>query len=356
MRPTIVIERLFRPLLQVALVAVAGLLSAGPEWLAGAWVAPYVIGLAAALLCLPNGHGGGSPDLSPSNAPSAQTSDIRAFWKFTIPRGFTRIAQVGLQRADVAVVTALAGPGAGAIYTAATRFLVIGQLASTAMNQVSVPQLARLLAQGKTHAVNVVGRQLTLWIVTLVWPVYLMIAAHAEFLLGAIFGSEYASGALVLQILATAMLFATAIGPVDVILITAGRSGLSLLNMTIALAADLVLCLILVPRIGITGAAISWAVAIVLRNLLCFLQVRRLLHFTLIARHVLIIGASLLLIGLINFATTTWFDLNLEAVIIVFGASCIALMAMVWKARGPLALSTLRRQRTISSVRGDQEE
>lgn len=356
MRPTILIERLSRPLMQVVLVVVAGLSSAGPGWLAGAWVAPYAIGLVAALLCLPNGDDGTSAHALSSEGPAAQTSDLRDFWKFTIPRGLTRIAQVGLQRADVAIVTALAGPGAGATYTAATRFLVLGQLASTAMYQVSEPQLARLLAKGRTHSVNVVGRQLTLWIVTLVWPIYLLIAAYAEFLLGTIFGSQYESGALVLQILAAAMLVATAIGPVDVILITSGRSGLSLLNMLAALATDIVLCLLLVPHLGITGAAISWAAAIILRNLLCLLQVRRILHFSLISSHVLFIGASLLLLGLVNFAATTWFSLNLEAIIFIFVASCVTIIAIVWAARQPLALSALRHPRSVPAAGGGQEK
>lgn len=355
MRPTILIERLIRPVLQVVLVALAGMLSASAGWLAGVWVAPYAVGLGVALFCLPKRHGASAPDPALESGTTGRTSDIREFWKFTIPRGLARLAQVGLQRADVAIVTILAGPGAGAIYTAATRFLVIGQLAVTAIDQVSEPQLARLLAKRDIAAVKVVARQLTLWIVTLVWPVYFMIIAYAEYLLVSIFGPEYASGALVLQILAVAMLLATAMGPGDVILIMAGHSSLSLLNMVGALVIDVVLCVLLIPRLGILGAAISWAVAIILRNLLCYAQVQKLLQIVPISRPILAIGAPLFLIGLINLAATTWFGLKAPAVLIIIAASGIGYLAVVWAAREPLALSSLHRRRTATpSARAKQ--
>jgi O-antigen/teichoic acid export membrane protein len=60
----------------------------------------------------------------------------------------------------------------------------------------------------------------------------------------------------------------------------AGRSGLSLANGALALAADIGIDLALIPRLGIIGAAVGWAVAIVLRNALPLVQVRRLLRIS----------------------------------------------------------------------------
>lgn len=274
MRPTIVIERICRPVAQVAFLVLALLAgSSDPKILAGAWVAPYLGGFVLAGLAVRR-----LPQPPAAGLQEGGTAVIADFWSFTAPRGVARFFQAGLQRADIALVSALAGPAASAVYTAATRFLVVGQVATQALQQVSEPHLARLIALEENRAVKEVFRQLTLWSVTMTWPIYLLVAIFAEPLLTLVFGEEYAVGGLALTILALTMLFATAMGPLDVLLLMAGRSGLSLMNTGAALVIDLAGCLLLVPSFGIEGASLAWAAAIVGRNLLGIIQVARHLH------------------------------------------------------------------------------
>lgn len=289
MKPTIVIERVVRPLLQVVLVLGAALLGSGAAGsgalaLAIAWVAPYTLALLCALVMLWRTMRK-NPDTFGTGRPEAPREVATEFWRFTIPRGVARLAQVGLQRADIAVVTIVAGPAAAAMYTAVTRFLVLGQLATTALQQVSEPHLAKLLAKDNHKGAKLVTQQLTLWTVSLAWPIYLVFVILAERLLSAVFGTDFAVGADSLRILCVAMLFATSIGPLDMLLLMAGRSSLSLINTVTALAVDVVGCLLLVPVLGIVGAAIAWAAAIVVRNVMCFVQVRRTLGISPVSRH-----------------------------------------------------------------------
>ena len=81
------------------------------------------------------------------------------------------------------------------------------------------------------------------------------------------FGHSYRAGTPVMIILAASMLVATASGQVDMVLTTTGRSSWSLANGATALAVNVSLDLILIPRYGITGAAIGWAAAIGVTNL-----------------------------------------------------------------------------------------
>lgn len=273
MRPTIVVERALRPALQVILILAVGLGHGGIVLLAVAWAGPYLLCLVMAGFALRRVLRENPVDTV--DGLEDQSDISREFWKFTAPRGLARLAQVMIQRADVIVVTVLLGPAPAAIYTAATRFLVLGQVATSALQQVSEPQLAKLLAGKKLPAVAVVTRQMTLWSVVFVWPIYLLFAVHAPTLLKLVFGDEYQQGAAVLVVLSIAMLVATAIGPMDVLLLMAGRSSLSLLNVTVALALDLVLCFALVPSLGILGAGIAWAIAIIAKNAMCTWQVRK---------------------------------------------------------------------------------
>jgi len=63
------------------------------------------------------------------------------------------------------------------------------------------------------------------------------------------------------------MLVATACGAVDVVLVMAGRSSWTMANAIVALGVNLALNLLLIPPFGIMGAAVAWAVAILINNL-----------------------------------------------------------------------------------------
>ena len=106
------------------------------------------------------------------------------------------------------------------------------------------------------------------------WPLYLVTGGVRAALDGRLRrGYDVASDVVV--ILSLTMLLATACGPVDSVLLMAGRSWLSLRNSIVALAVNVGLNVVLIPLYGIRGAAIAWAVAIVVRNLLPLVQVRR---------------------------------------------------------------------------------
>ena len=63
------------------------------------------------------------------------------------PAAVNSLAALGLQRLDILLVTALAGPAAAAVYTAATRFLVVGQLGQRRRSRSAAqPRLAEVLA------------------------------------------------------------------------------------------------------------------------------------------------------------------------------------------------------------------
>ena len=89
----------------------------------------------------------------------------------------------------------------------------------------------------------------------------------------AIFGHAYTAGSTVMVILGLAMLVATACGQVDMVLITTGRSSWSLYNGLLAMGINVGVDLALIPRLGITGAAIGWAAAIGITNLVPLVQV-----------------------------------------------------------------------------------
>jgi O-antigen/teichoic acid export membrane protein len=269
MRPTVVVDNVAKPLFQLGLTAGVIALSA-PRLLAVAWALPFAAAAVVAALWL--------ADLlrrHPDHDTDPGAGQLRAaeFWRYTAPRSVSTLVQLALQRMDIVLVAALRGPADAAIYTAATRLLVVGQLGSQAVATAAQPRLAALLAVDDRPAAGRLYQIATGWLVLATWPFYLLcVAFPAE--LTALFGEGYDEGAPVVAVLGIAMLVATGCGMVDVMLNMAGRTMWTLANSIAALATMVVLDLALIPRLGILGAGLGWAAAIVVNNIVPLIQLR----------------------------------------------------------------------------------
>ena len=183
----------------------------------------------------------------------------------------TRV-QIVIQRLDIVLVGIIRGPAVAAVYAAATRFLVVGQLGNSAISMASQPQLSCLFALRDRLGARAVYQTTTAWLVLLTWPLYLLAISYGPAILS-IFGHGYRAGSGVMVVLGAAMLLASGCGQVDVVLTSTGRSVLSLANGLTALTVNVAVDLALIPHYGITGAAIGWAAAIAGSNLIPLAQV-----------------------------------------------------------------------------------
>lgn len=345
MRPTVLVDNLGRLGLQALAVLVVHLAGGGPLELALAWSLPYVLGLVVAgwwLRILVHDA------TKVPGQPTAWWTLAGEFWAYTAPRAIARITQTALKRSDVVLVAALASPAQAALYTAATRFIVLGQLFVQSVQQALAPHLSSLFARGETRTANEVFQTATLWSVIASWPFYLVMTGFSPVLMG-VFGDGYGVASDVVLILSLTMLLATACGPVDSVLLMAGRSWLSLRNSTVALAVNVAMNVVLIPRAGIRGAAISWSVAIVVRNLLPLVQVRRYLGMWPVTRPA--VQVALLALGCFGavdvVALASDLPVTAETAWLILGA--LAYLYGVWSWRAALGLdafrSALRRRR-----------
>ena len=151
---------------------------------------------------------------------------------------------------DTLLIGALRSPAEAAAYAAATRFLVLGQFIGVAITQVVGPKLSELLAGSDRVRARAVYSTATWWLMGLAWPIYVSMIVLAPSLLS-VFGAGYQQSRTALMILGAAMLVATAVGPVDVVLLMAGRSSWNLINTLVTVVANVGLNLWWIPRYGI---------------------------------------------------------------------------------------------------------
>ena len=201
----------------------------------------------------------------------------RPFWAFTGPRALASVTQLAMQRLDIILVGALSGLKDAAIYAAVTRFLVLGGMVSGAVSTAVQPRLGEALGRSDHESARDLYATSTAWLLMLSWPIYLMLIVFAPVVVR-VFGEEYTSGAGALVIICASMLVATACGTVDMVLNMAGKTTWNLYNVILAFAVNLSLDILLIPHLGLVGAAIGWAAAIVTANLVPLSQIHFVLH------------------------------------------------------------------------------
>ncbi|HEY2792314.1 MAG TPA: polysaccharide biosynthesis C-terminal domain-containing protein [Micromonosporaceae bacterium] len=341
--PYVAMERVVRPGLQLAGAAVVVVTLGAASWtgLAGSFSLPYILTGVISVPWLIALRKRAERRAGQAPLPTSR-DDWTGFWKFSGPRAGTGLLTLGLQRLDVVIIGILRGTKDAAYYTAATRFLVVGQTISNALSVAVQHRFSALMARGERGDANKLYQMTTTWLILLTWPFYLSWAVLAHRLM-ALFGHAYQATFNVGIILALAMLVGTACGMVSMVLDMSGNTGVTLAQTALALTADIVIDLLLVPKYGPLGAAIGWATAIGLNNLLPLATLYRRYRLFPIGRGGLIaMGASVACFVVIPFATRLAFGDTVVTAVGAFAVGCIAYAVLVWRARTALELAGLR--------------
>jgi O-antigen/teichoic acid export membrane protein len=340
MRPLLLIERLGRTGLQFLAVVVAAVLGLSVTFgLPLSWAVPYLpaalLGLAWLAVLVRRAEKG-------VLAPVSMRREFWPYWRYTGPRALSSLAQIAVQRVDIVLLGALRGLTDAAIYTAATRFLALGQLSGQALSIAVQHRLAEHMARDDRAAAGRLYQTATGWLVLLAWPAYLLFAVFAEPML-ALFGEGYGAGRWVTVYLALTMLVATGCGMVDTVLNMAGKTAWTFYNALAAMVINVVANLLLIPPYGIMGAAIAWSAAILVNNLVPLAQLRWKMGLHPFGRGTMVAGAlALACFGVPPLVARAAFSAGPWVLVAVVVVGAVAYGGAAWRLRGVLQLDALR--------------
>jgi O-antigen/teichoic acid export membrane protein len=342
MVPTNVIDRLAVSAVQPAVVFVAAELALGGGAIAGAWAAPMLIGLLPMALWLRRLGRQAGVDLGPrGSADPVPGSPGRDFWRFATPRGIASIFQIGQDRVGILLVGALSTAAGAGVFAAAARWLIAGSFFSDALNQGMQPTMSEHLARRDYVRAGRLYQVSTGWTVLVSGPMYIAMAIFPATLLRP-FGHAFHGGALTLTVLAIAAYVGAATGSVTVILLMGGKSSWNLINTTAALGADVIIGILLIPHLGLLGAAISTDVGLFIANLFPVVQVYRLYRMHPFgAGFWAALAASLGCFGVIGLAIRLLVGESLPATLLFALLSCPVYAVVMWLTRDALELTGL---------------
>ena len=138
------------------------------------------------------------------------------------------------------------------------RLLLVGL---GALGYILLPVVTRLVRNRDQSSAKIVYGTATKWMILTSLPLFLVFFLYPGPSLGFVYKASYAQTTAPLQILLLGAFVSTLIGPASAVQISFGETQALLVNTVIAAAADGVIGLLLIPSMGIVGAAIAWTTA-----------------------------------------------------------------------------------------------
>jgi O-antigen/teichoic acid export membrane protein len=320
--PFVVEEQIAKPVSRLVLVGIALLVGAGGGALFALWTLPTIagfIGVAITLRVMLR--------RAPTEAAGSVLS-VRGFWSFAGPRAFASAFEISSVWIGVVFLSALATSADAGVYTAASRYVTVGTMVMLAVRLALGPELSRLLGRGATREAEIIHQRCTSAIIVLSWPIFLFGAVFAPAVLH-VFGGGFSRGSNALLVLALCNLVNLGVGNAQSVLLMVGRSSLNMWNTGAALLAQVVLGIILIPHIGVMGAAIGAGAGAVVDNVLSAIQVRRVVGLRTVTRsYVMAVSVSVAVFGGVAGVGRLALGTSISAAVVV-GVICVLIYGLV---------------------------
>lgn len=192
----------------------------------------------------------------------------REIFAFTIPLLSSDILSVLMHSTDTLILGYFHGTSAVASYQVILPAAHVNTIVMASFGLLYTPLAARLFAQRDYAAINDLYWRTATWLGILSFPMFAVTFCLAQPLTALLYGARYEESARFLQMLAFAYYFNVVLGCNGLTLKVLGKIRYVVTINIIALIANVVLNLILIPRYGALGAAISTALSMVVHNIL----------------------------------------------------------------------------------------
>lgn len=344
MAPFVWIQNILLPTLRPVLIAAALALSLSTLAIALGWAAPLVVAFLLGIAVLWKMISRVERDAEPRAGRSKNRRAISAeFWRFARPRALAAVFGITITWLDILLVGAiLHSTRQAGIYAAASRVSVLGVSVLTAVGMAIAPQVSELATLGRMNDAKSVFQVGTWWLMALTWPAYISLAIFGPLMLN-VFGHGFVAGHTALTILCLAQLFNLGTGNVTIVLLMAGKSLWNMFNAGASLAVNVGLNIFLIPRLGITGAAIAWAAAIVVNNLAAVLEVNYLMKIRPFGRgYWVVAAASVICFGMTGLIVRQIVGLDARGFLLFIVLSSVPYLIVLWSMRGLLGFSAFR--------------
>ncbi len=321
------IKNVLQPIARFTLIVIALVFSLGQAGFAGAYSIPYVV---AVLFGVPLLY-----RALPSGEVSFNSNLVSRVAEYSFPLTFSGVAGFMYRSLDIFLILYFLDSSAVGIYGVAYAAVSFMGMFSTAFNFIASPIASELEYGDDIIEVMKIFRVIERWLVVASICAFIPLGVFSAEFITLIYQSKYASGGAVLMLLAAGFAVDNVLNMHIPILKSLGHSRMIAFNDGVSAVSNLILNLILIPKMGILGAAIATVVAFLVRDVLAAVEVRYFVGTTAIQWNVVnptIIGTAYLAV----FATliAPYIPTSIIWLLCVSGASSMLYIVVVLLALG----------------------
>lgn len=187
------------------------------------------------------------------------TPDNHTFYGFLLPVLFSGLMGYGSIYSDRFIVAGLLSLSQLGIYNFALLFALTMSLIAAPFNNILMPKFSELFGRGEREKIRGYVRGSVLLLTFLYVPIALGIAAISPLLLDILGGNQYVNGAAPLMVI---MFFSALFSSQYVLtqaVLSVRKTYVLLLSSSVPLASNIALSIILIPRVGLLGAALGFS-------------------------------------------------------------------------------------------------
>ena len=192
--------------------------------------------------------------------------------KFSVPVFGETVLNYLIYWIDILLLGYLASSNDVGVFGVIFRITMMIVFLQYAFNAIFSPMISELFAQKQLLKIEKLLKIQTRWSVTFSLPLLIIIVIFPENVLG-VFGNSFKIGVIALIITCFGRFFDALVGTVGMMLMMIGKPKINTINSLIILILKIALNLILIPKYGLIGAAISCAVSIALLNIFRVIEV-----------------------------------------------------------------------------------
>lgn len=265
--PRVFLQNIGYPALRFVLLVAIVLLGLGLSGVAVATVGGYVIIAAISLWYIWN------------SLIDFRTSGYERFHRellsFSLPLLVTAAMLLILSKIDVLLIGYFTDPGLVGDYNAAYSLATLLLVVLRSFQFLFMPKISGLHSEGEYSLMDGIYSVVSKWVFIISLPPFALFMLFPKEVITLSFGIDYVRGWEPLMILAMGFVVHTALGPNGTTLTSIGKTRQIMYDNIFAAVVNVVLNILLIPRLGILGAAIATAVSYISVNLLYSTQLYR---------------------------------------------------------------------------------
>lgn len=182
-----------------------------------------------------------------------------------------------LRQSDILMVSYFLGNTKAGYYGVAAKLAVLASLGLSVADYVFMPKISALYESRQFAKLQQMVRNSSLQILSITLPVALILFSGGKWILG-LFGNSFSNSYVPLVILLSGQIINASTGMVGGLMSMTGHQKIFFSFYIIAFVFQFLLNVILIPKLGITGAAIGSSISMVLLNILGYRFVNKKLR------------------------------------------------------------------------------